>query len=48
LDRETVKRSQGLADTTSFYGEGGPIHTESDLSAKDDAWSFLPKVQHPR
>ena len=45
MDRKTVKRSQGLADTVPFYGKGDPIPTERDLSAKDDSSGFLTVVQ---
>ncbi len=36
MDKETVIRSQGLADTVPFYGEGDPIPAHRDLQAKDD------------
>lgn len=36
LDRQTIIRSQGLADTVPFYGEGEAIPADRDLSAKDD------------
>lgn len=45
MDREEIIRSQRLADTVPFYGEGGPIPAHRDLSAKDDASGFLAVVQ---
>jgi ABC-type multidrug transport system fused ATPase/permease subunit len=45
LDKETVKRSQGLADTVPFYGEGDPIPVHRDLSAKDDTSGFRAVLQ---
>jgi ABC-type multidrug transport system fused ATPase/permease subunit len=45
LDTETVVRSQGLADTVPFYGEGDPIPADRDLSAKDDTSGFVAVVQ---
>ncbi|HAK53439.1 MAG TPA: hypothetical protein DCM54_16290, partial [Gammaproteobacteria bacterium] len=40
MDRDTIVRSQGLADTVPFYGEGDPIPVDRDLSAKDDTSGF--------
>jgi len=45
LDKEAIIRSQGLADTVAFYGEGDPIPTSRDLSAKDDTSGFTAVVQ---
>ena len=44
MDRETIARSQGLADTVPFYGEGEPIPAHRDLAAKDDESGFLAVV----
>ncbi len=41
MDRETIDRSQALADTVPFYGEGDPIPEDRDLSAKDDTSGIL-------
>ncbi len=40
MDRETLKRSQALADAVPFYGEGDPIPAHRDLQAKDDTSGF--------
>lgn len=45
MDRETIIRSQGLADTVPYYGEGDPIPADRDLSAKDDTSGFRAVVQ---
>ncbi len=41
MDRETISRSQALADTVPFYGEGDPIPEDRDLSAKDDTSGII-------
>ena len=45
MDRETIIRSQGLADAVPYYGEGDQIPADRDLSAKDDTSGFGAVVQ---
>ena len=40
MEIETVTRSQQLADTVPFYGEGEPIPKNRDMSAGDDTSGF--------
>ena len=44
MDKETVIRSQNLADAVPFYGEGDPIPDSRDLSVKDDTSGFAAVV----
>lgn len=45
MDEQTVKRSQGLAETVPFYGAGDPIPVDRDLAAKDDTSGFRAVVK---
>ena len=45
MDKENIIRSQGLADTVPFYGEGDPIPESRDLSWRDDNNGFAAVVQ---